>query len=146
MSKAEGVFHSGQCQSLWKIRVGFIINALLDDGSTETYLNVDIAAKLGLHGEIRKSDKCESINLWSSISGIHYKEYSRQIHTVTEAFTINDVTCDIIKVVNWKAVNRTWDYLRGVNFPQVISRKKIDMFIGVNYPEFHFSLKDIKGN
>ena len=146
MSKAEGVFHSGQCQSLWKIRVGFIINALLDDGSTETYLNVDIAAKLGLHGEIRKSDKCESINLWSSISGIHYKEYSRQIHTVTEAFTINDVTCDIIKVVNWKAVNRTWDYLRGVNFPQVISRKKIDMFIGVDYPEFHLSLKDIKGN
>lgn len=146
MSKAEGVFHSGQSQSLWKIGVSLIMNALLDDGSTETYLNVDIAAKLGLHGEIRKSDKWESINLWSSISGIYYKEYSRQIHTVTEAFTINYVTCDIIKVVNWKAVNRTWDYLRGVNFPQVISRKKIDMFIGVDYPEFHFSLKDIKGN
>ena len=32
-----------------------IINALLDDGSTQTYLNADIAAKLGLHGEIRKS-------------------------------------------------------------------------------------------
>lgn len=146
MSKAEGVFHSGQSQSLWKIGVSLIMNALLDDGSTETYLNVDIAPKLGLHGEIRKSDKWESINLWSSISGIYYKEYSRQIHTVTEAFTINYVTCDIIKVVNWKAVNRTWDYLKGVNFPQVISRKKIDMFIGVDYPEFHFSLKDIKGN
>ena len=32
-----------------------IINALLDDGNTQTYLNADIAAKLGLHGEIRKS-------------------------------------------------------------------------------------------
>ena len=32
-----------------------IINALLDDGTTQTYLNADIAAKLGLHGEIRKS-------------------------------------------------------------------------------------------
>ena len=32
-----------------------IINALLDDGSTQTYLNADIATKLGLHGEIRKS-------------------------------------------------------------------------------------------
>ena len=32
-----------------------IINALLDDGSTQTYLNADIAAKLGLHGEKRKS-------------------------------------------------------------------------------------------
>ena len=32
-----------------------IINALLDDGSTQTYLNADIAAKLGLHGDISKS-------------------------------------------------------------------------------------------
>ena len=29
-----------------------IINALLDDGSTQTYLNEDIAAKLDLNGEI----------------------------------------------------------------------------------------------
>ena len=33
-----------------------IINALLDDGSKQTYLNADIAAKLSLHGEIRKSE------------------------------------------------------------------------------------------
>ena len=33
-----------------------IINALLDDGSTQTCLNAyDIAAKLGLHAEIRES-------------------------------------------------------------------------------------------
>ena len=32
-----------------------IINALLDDGSTQTYLNADIAARLGLHGDISKS-------------------------------------------------------------------------------------------
>ena len=32
-----------------------IINALLDGGCTQTYLNADIAEKLGLHGEMRKS-------------------------------------------------------------------------------------------
>ena len=33
-----------------------IINALLDDESTQTYLNAyDIAAKLGLHAKIRES-------------------------------------------------------------------------------------------
>ena len=31
-----------------------IINAVLDNQSTQTYLNADNAAKLGLHGEIRK--------------------------------------------------------------------------------------------
>ena len=32
-----------------------IINALLDNGSTQTYLNANIAGKLGFHGEILKS-------------------------------------------------------------------------------------------
>ena len=32
-----------------------IINPLLGDGTTQTCLNADIAAKLGLHGEIHKS-------------------------------------------------------------------------------------------
>ena len=32
-----------------------LINAVLDHGSTQTYLNADIAAKLSLHGEIHKS-------------------------------------------------------------------------------------------
>ena len=35
--------------------ISLTINALLDDGSTQTYLNADIAAKLGLHGKIWKS-------------------------------------------------------------------------------------------
>ena len=32
-----------------------IINGLLDDESTQAYLNPDIAAKYGLHGEIRET-------------------------------------------------------------------------------------------
>ena len=63
---------------------------------------------------------------------------------VIEAFTINDATGDL-KTVNWKAINRNWDYLSGVNFLQVNSRNKIDMLIGVDYPDLHFSLKDIRG-
>ena len=67
-----------------------------------------------------------------------------QVNTVIEAFTINDVTGDL-KTVNWKAINRNWDHLRGVNFLQVNSRSKIDVLIGVDYPDFHFTLKDIRG-
>ena len=37
-----------------------IINALLDHGSTQTYLNADFATKLGLHGKItKKSSQCD---------------------------------------------------------------------------------------
>ena len=50
-----------------------------------------------------------------------------QVKTVIEAFTIN-VTGDL-KTVNWKAINRNWDHLRGVSFPQVNNRNKIDTLI-----------------
>ena len=50
-----------------------------------------------------------------------------QVKTVIEAFTIN-VTGDL-KTVNWKAINRNWDHLTGVSFPQVNNRNKIDRLI-----------------
>ena len=36
---------------------------LLDDGSTQTYLNADIAAKLGLHGKVGLTSQCDE---WDS--------------------------------------------------------------------------------
>ena len=32
------------------------VNALLDDASTKTYINSDVAAELGLHGQLKKSE------------------------------------------------------------------------------------------
>ena len=66
-----------------------------------------------------------------------------QVNTVIEALTISDVTGDL-KTVSWKAINRNWDHLKGVNFTQVNSRNS-DILTGRNYPDFRFSLKDIRG-
>ena len=125
-----------------------LLNAVLDDGSTQTYLNADIAAKLSLHGEIHKS-QVSVINgtvatFETAPAEIRLRSMNGQVNTVIEASTINDVTDDL-KTVNWKAINRNWNHLRGVNFPQVNSRNKIDMLIVVDYPDFHFTLKDIRG-
>ena len=124
-----------------------LINAVLDDGSTQTYLNVDIAAKLSLHGEIHKSQVTVINGTVATFETapveIRLRSMNGQVNTVIEASTINDVTGDL-KTVNWKAINRNWDHLRGVNFLQVNSRNKIDMLIGVD-PDLHFTLKDIRG-
>ena len=96
-----------------------IINALLDDGSTQTYINADIAAKLGLHGEIRESEVNAINGTFATFETapveFTLRSMNGQVNTVIEAFTINDVTGDL-KTVNWKAINRNWDHLRGVNF------------------------------
>ena len=75
------------------------INALLDDGSTQTYLNADIAEKLGLHEEIRKS-QVNVINgtvatFETAPVELILKSMDGQVNTVIEAFTINDVAGDL---------------------------------------------------
>ena len=93
-----------------------VINASLDDGSTQTYLNADIAAKLGLHGEIRKSQ----VNVRNGTVATFQeapveftlRSMNRQVNAVIEVFIISDVTVDL-KTVNWKAINRNWDHFRG---------------------------------
>ena len=90
-----------------------IINALLADGSTQTYINADIAGKLGLNGEICKS-QVNVINgsvatFETAPVEFRLKSMNGQVNIVIEAFT------------------------------------KTNMLIGVDYPGFHFSLKDIRG-
>ena len=104
-----------------------IINVLLDDGSTQTYLNADIATKLALHGKIRKS-QVNVINgtvatFETAPVEFTLRNMNGQVNTIIEAFTINDVSGDL-KTINWKAVYRNWNHLRDVNFLQVNSRKK----------------------
>ena len=79
--------------------ISLTINALLDDGSTQTYLNADIAAKLGLHGEIWTS-QVNVINgavatFETAPVELTLRSMNGQVKTVIEAFTINDVTGDL---------------------------------------------------
>ena len=126
----------------------FIINALLDGGSTQICLNADITAKLGLHEEIQKSQVNAKNGTVASFETapveITLRSTTAQVNTVIEAFTISGATGDL-KAVNWKAINRNWYQLIEVNFLQVNSRSKINMLMRVGYPDFRFSLKYIRG-
>ena len=88
------------CISLWAESIivengskSLIINALLDDGSIQTYLNADIAAKLGLHGEIRKSQVNvinETVATFETAPvEFTLKRMDGQVNTVIEAVTVD---------------------------------------------------------
>ena len=85
------------------------MNAILDDGSTQTYLNTDIAVKLALNGEIWKSQvnviNETVVTFETALVQFTLKSMNGQVNTVTAAFTINNVTGDL-KTTNWKATNR----------------------------------------
>lgn len=90
------------------------VNALLDDASTRTYINMDVAAELGLQGKLQKvtvgvlNDKTETFETMP----VEFQLQSVDGRTTTEveAFTADKVTCDMC-VFDWQKHHNKWYHL-----------------------------------
>ena len=60
------------------------------------------------------------------------------------AFATRRVTEDL-RPINWRVESRRWKHLRGINFPNLGPNPIIDMLIGIDYAELHYSLNDVQG-
>ena len=123
------------------------INALLDDASTKTYVNADVAAELGLQGKIQKvkvnvlNGQVETFEttpvecILESLCGKSFK---------ITALTTNRVTGNM-RVTDWSTCVDRWPHLKGIAFQQLGSRPIVDLLIGLDSVDLHYSFKDIKG-
>ena len=125
-----------------------VVNALLDDGSTQTYLNSDVAAELGLEGKI-----CDTqVNVLNGCvesfqtmpESVTLMSLSGQVNMKVDAFTVTSVTGNM-KSVNWVKNKQGWKHLKGIKFAVPSKRVIVDMLIGIDYPDIHYSIKDVKG-
>lgn len=48
-----------------------------------------------------------------------------------------------MSVVDWNRYTQKWPHLRGINFPRVSARPIVDMLIGLDYTDLHYSMRDI---
>ena len=124
------------------------INALLDDGSTKTYINEDVAAELGLQGTANditvsvlngKSDTFRSMTVQFSLHSLN-----GQVNMSVEANTTRNVTGKL-QVIDWNEKARKFEHLKGIQFPYQQHRAKVDMLIGIDYAQLHFSLHEVCG-
>ena len=60
------------------------------------------------------------------------------------AFTVKQVTGGM-KVINWNKHKDKWSHIKGIEFPEPSSKKYIDTLLGIDYPQFHTSIKEVKG-
>jgi len=125
-----------------------IVNALLDEESTRTYINGDVAAELGLEGSTQRikvnvlngeEDSFETMPVEIDLQSIDGKTCAR-----ISSFTAIQVTGNI-RPVNWKGQLGKWKHLQGVNFPNLGPRPVIDMLIVLDYAELHFSIGNDRG-
>ncbi|CAG2212936.1 unnamed protein product [Mytilus edulis] len=124
------------------------VNALLDDASTKTYINADVVAELGLQGQVQKvtvnvlNDNVEKFETMPV--EIRLQSHNGQTDAKIVTFTTNRVTGSL-QPVDWKQHARKWDHLAGIKFPNLGKRPTVDMLIGLDYPDLHYSYRDIRG-
>ncbi|XP_070556535.1 uncharacterized protein [Ptychodera flava] len=60
------------------------------------------------------------------------------------AFTTDKVTGNM-QVVDWSKYAGRWSHLDGISFPKLGSKPIIDILIGMDYADLHYSYRDIRG-
>ena len=120
------------------------INALLDDASTKTYINADVAAEQGhpkkvkvnvLNGQVETFETTAVECVLESLEGKSFK---------ISALTMNRVTGNM-RVTDWSTCAEQWPHLRGITFHQLGSQPIVDLLIGLDSADLHYLFKDVRG-
>ena len=124
------------------------VNALLDDASTKTYINTDVAAELGLRGCLQKvnvsvlNGRVETFET-SPVECVIESLDGKSCFKVT-AFTANRVTGNM-RVTDWNICAKMWPHLKGLPFHKLGPTSTVDVLIGLDCADLHFSFKDVRG-
>ncbi|XP_065190905.1 uncharacterized protein LOC135821835 [Sycon ciliatum] len=124
------------------------VNALLDDGSTQSYVNTEVADQLNLQGPMKRvsistlNGAVESFEsmpvdlLVESVDGKFISPFS--------AITTSHVT-GTLKPYDWTVESSQYHHLLDIPFEQPATRQ-IDMLIGLDHAELHYSLEEVRGD
>ena len=123
------------------------VNALLDDGITKTYINLDEAAELGLHGKT----ECVTVNVLNGqIKTFNTKPIEvlleslcGNVRTNVTAFTADQVTGDM-EAVNWNKYKRNWPHLKNIDFPCTTMRPRVDVLVGLDCEDLHHAVEEVR--
>ena len=124
------------------------VNALLDDASTQTYVNADVAAELGLTGTFETikvnvlNGKCKSFQTMPVELGLESLNGDVDIRIADH--TVKRVTGNM-KVIQWSQHAHNWPYLKHIEFPDTGLRSIVDLLIGIDYLHLHSSYEEVRG-
>ena len=117
------------------------MNCLLDKGSDTTYINEDIVNELGLTGEkepieVRVAND-QTIRFMSVTFKIDLESTDGQVDRKITAKTSTKI-CRGLRAVDW-------NHLRGIPFPNLTKRNRIDVLLGADHFELMYSMKEVTG-
>ena len=124
------------------------VNALLDDASTKTYINADVAAELGLQG---KTERVTVNVLNGQVETFETRPVDVQLESLigdvklqVTAYTATRVT-GTMSAFDWTEYTQRWAHLQHINFPRVAKRPVVDVLIGLDCADLHCALQEVRG-
>ncbi|XP_048239844.1 uncharacterized protein LOC124124713 isoform X1 [Haliotis rufescens] len=125
------------------------VNALLDDASTRSYINADVASELGMQGSIEKisvsvlNGKKETFETKPVVFGIESGD--GRVDMEMTALTTTRVTGDL-QMIDWQKCRHRWSHLKNISFPHIGRRPIIDLLIGIDHVQLHQSFEEVCGD
>ena len=123
------------------------VNVILDDASNESFLNEDVAGMLGIQ-EPFQTVKVHVLN--NEIETFQSMPVSVTIESVEGEFSksIDVKTCPRkvtgnYKAEDWRQSKEYLQHLKECDFPKPAEGRCVDLLIGVDNPELHYSRVDI---
>ena len=121
------------------------INALLDDVSTKSYINADVAAELGLQGRTEKMTVNGQVETFETKPiNIELMSITGNVSTMVSACTVDRVTGNM-PVVEWNKFKQQWSHLRNIDFPTSATSPIVDMLLGLNCADLLYAIQEVRG-
>ena len=124
------------------------VNALLDDASTKTYINTDVATELGLKGnkeQVTVNVLNGQLETFETMP-VNFKleSVNDSVKMKVAAYTTIRVTGNMT-VVDWNRYKAQWPHLKNVNFQQSPTRPIVDILLGLDCAELHYAYEEVRG-
>ena len=125
------------------------VNALLDDASNETFLNENVANFLGLQERFQTVQVHvlnNSVETFQSMPvKIEIECVSGDFGKVIEVNTCPHQVTGTYKVEDWNKTKKQWPHLEQCDFPKPAKNGLVDLLIGVDNADLHYSKADVNG-
>ena len=122
------------------------VNALLDDGSKNTYISQEMASEFGLQEKIERvkvnvlSGKTETFETMSVSKNIESTNCQNKLDI--EASVIYSVTGSL-QTIDWRKQSKKYQHLQGIQFPVVKNNNHIDILICLDYAQLHTFIYEV---
>ena len=126
------------------------VNAVLDDARTVSYVNEEVAGALGLSATYEKVSVNvlnENVETFDSMPvSFTLESCDGNVKISFQALTCPRRVTGTYKIVDWQRYQSSWPHLSVCKFPDPAADPIVDLLIGQDQIDLHFSKCDVKGD